>query len=166
MNKTIIILAIAAAFVAGTLVTFLISDQTAEAANMSRKFTAQTTAMSDVDPVPGHSAHQLVVAIPPRDDGMIWKGTVTWTSSVPVDVVVLHEYDPSMEIDERGSPLIAPSPFTDGEIAITLVHPDSGSIVPSGSISFVGSALAFHTIDGTPFTITYTVDAVAYKIRN
>ena len=163
MTKTIVLLVIAVASVTGTLVTFFISDQTAEAANMSRKFTAQTTAMSDVDPVPGHSAHQLVVVIPPRDDGMIWKGIVTWTSSVPVDVVVLHEYNPSMEIDERGPPLIAPSPFTDGEIAITLVHPDSGSIVPSGSLSFAGSALAFHTIDGTPFTVTYTVDALATK---
>ena len=166
MTKTTIILAMTLAFVAGTLVTFLMSDQNAEATDISRKFTAQTTAMSDVDPVPGHSAHQLVVAIPPRDDGMIWKGVVTWTSSVPVDVVVLHEYNPSTKIDERGTPLIAPSPFTEGEIAITLVHPDSGSIVPSGSMSFVGSALAFHTIDGTPFTITYTVDAFAYKINN
>ncbi len=164
MTKIIWIIAIALVlFVSAVVIT--INDQQAEASFQSRKFTAQTTAMSDVDPVPGHSAHQLVVVIPPREDGMIWKGTVTWTSSVSVDVVVLHEYDPAMEIDERGDPLIAPSPFKDGEIAITLVHPDSGSIVPSGSISFAGSALAFHTIDGTPFTVTYTVDALATKIN-
>ncbi len=146
-------------------VTIAINEQQAEAAEMSRRFTAQTTAMSDTDPVPGHSAHQLVLAVPPREDGQIWSGTVTWTSSIPVDVVVLHAYDPSMEIDERGEPLTAPSPFSDGVIAITLVHPDSGSVVPSGTLSFTGSALAFHTIDGTPFTITYTVDALAKKLN-
>ena len=164
ISKTIWILAFAMVLFVSSVI-IAINDQQTEATSQSRKFTAQTTAMSDVDPVPGHSAHQLVLVIPPREDGMIWKGIITWTSNVPVDVVVLHEYDSSMEIDERGGPLIAPSPFKDGEIAITLVHPDSGSIVPSGSLSFAGSALAFHTIDGTPFTVTYTVDALATKIN-
>jgi hypothetical protein len=47
-----------------------------------------------------------------------------------------------------------------------ILEPDSGLIAPSGSMEFAGSALAFHTIDGTPFTITYTVDAFAYDVRN
>jgi hypothetical protein len=151
---------IASVLVAAAVVT-AINEQQADAAEMSRRFIAQTTAMSDTDPVPGHSRHQLVIAVPPREDGQIWSGTVTWTSSTPLDVVVLHAYDPSTEIDERGEPLTAPSPFNDGEIAITLVRPDSGSPVPSGTLSFAGSALAFHTTDGTPFTVTYTVDALA-----
>jgi len=142
-------------------VVIAINEQQAEAAETSRRFIAQTTAMSDTDPVPGHAGHQLVIAVPPREDEWIWTGTVTWTSSTPLDVVVLHRYDPSMEIDERGEPLTAPSPFRDGVIAITLVTPDSGSAVPSGTLSFTGSALAFHTTDGTPFTVTYTVDALA-----
>lgn len=32
------------------------------------------------DPVPGHEAHQFVMAAPPRQDGKIWSGTVTFTS--------------------------------------------------------------------------------------
>ncbi|MFQ5968951.1 MAG: hypothetical protein ACE5J2_00445 [Nitrososphaerales archaeon] len=154
---------VVAAVLVAAAVAIAINEQQAEAAKMSRRFVAQTTAISDTDPVPGHSGHQLVLVVPPREDGQIWSGTITWTSSIPVDVVILHGYDQSMEIDERGEPLIAPSPFGDGAIAITLVKPDSGSAVPSGSLSFTGSALAFHTTDGTPFTVTYTVDALSKK---
>jgi hypothetical protein len=52
------------------------------------------------------------------------------------------------------------APFADGEVAITLVKPDSGTPVPSGSMSFAGNALAFHTLNGDPFTVTYTVAAM------
>jgi hypothetical protein len=31
----------------------------------------------------------------------------------------------------------------------------------TGSLTFAGSALVFHKIDGQPFTVTYTIDAVA-----
>jgi hypothetical protein len=33
--------------------------------------------------------------------------------------------------------------------------------ISTGSPAFVGSALVFHKTDGIPFTITYTVDALA-----
>lgn len=153
-------LGIAAVLVA-YIVVIAVNEQQAEAAKMSRRFIAQTTAMSDTDPLPGHEGHQLVLAVAPREDGKIWSGTVTWASSTPVEIVVLHGYDTSMEIDERGEPLTAP--FGDGAVAITLVKPDYGSKIPSGTLSFAGSALAFHTLDGSPFTVTYTVDALAKK---
>ena len=31
-----------------------------------------------------------------------------------------------------------------------------------GSLTFAGSALVFHKIDGQPFTVTYTIDAGDY----
>jgi len=31
----------------------------------------------------------------------------------------------------------------------------------SGSMAFAAKQVAFHTIDGTPFTVTYAVDAAA-----
>jgi hypothetical protein len=39
-------------------------------------YIVQKTAESTVDPLPGHQGHQLVMAIPPRDDGKIWTGTI------------------------------------------------------------------------------------------
>jgi hypothetical protein len=33
--------------------------------------------------------------------------------------------------------------------------------ISTGSLVFAGSALIFHKTDGIPFTVTYTIDAVA-----
>jgi hypothetical protein len=78
------------------------------AANMSGNVTIQKTGVSAPDPLPGHSAHQLVMALPPRSDGKVWVGTVTWTASKPVEVVVLHMYNSSVTADAaHGQPLIA-----------------------------------------------------------
>ena len=56
---------------------------------MSDTVTLQKTGVSDTDPLPGHSGHQLVMALAPRSDGKVWVGTVTWTASKPVEVVGL-----------------------------------------------------------------------------
>jgi hypothetical protein len=34
----------------------------------------------------------------------------------------------------------------------------------TGSLVFAGSALLFHKTDGIPFTVTYTIDAVAKSL--
>ena len=36
--------------------------------------------------------HQASSILPLRTDGKVWVGTVTWTSSKPVELVVLHGY--------------------------------------------------------------------------
>jgi len=132
----------------------------ASAANMSGPITIQKTGLSDTDPLPGHSAHQLVMAIPPRSDGKVWVGTVTWTASNPVEVVVLHGYNSSVTADAaHGQPLTAP--FGKGSVAISLVKTPSGTPVASGSMPFVGNAIAFHTLNGDKFVVTYSADATA-----
>jgi hypothetical protein len=132
----------------------------ASAANMSGPITIQKTGVSDTDPLPGHSAHQLVMAIPPRSDGKVWVGTVTWTASKPVEVVVLHGYNSSVTADAaHGQPLTAP--FGKGSVAISLVKTPSGTPVASGSMPFVGTAIAFHTLNGDKFVVTYSADATA-----
>jgi hypothetical protein len=132
----------------------------ASAANMSGPITIQKTGVSDTDPLPGHSAHQLVMAIPPRSDGKVWVGTVTWTASKPVEVVALHGYNSSVTADAaHGQPLTAP--FGKGSVAISLVKTPSGTPVASGSMPFVGNAIAFHTLNGDKFVVTYSADATA-----
>jgi hypothetical protein len=39
-------------------------------------FTAQKTAISTVDQLPGHQMHQVAIVVPQRTDGMIWVGTI------------------------------------------------------------------------------------------
>jgi hypothetical protein len=123
----------------------------------------QNTSASKQDPVPGHAAHQLVLVAPPRQDGKVWDGVVTFTASKPVDVVVLHPYNkPQTANQTTGEPLNAPNPFALGQnIAITLMTKQTDRPIFSGSLPFAGTALAFHTTNGEPFVVTYTVVAEA-----
>jgi hypothetical protein len=127
-------------------------------------FTAQKTAISTVDTLPGHQMHQAVVVLPQRTDGKIWVGTISWSASKPVELRLLQNYNISVTPDpDHGKPVTAP--FSNGESAISLLLASNGAAtVPSyysGSMNLAASQVAFHTLGGIPFTITYTVDAVA-----
>jgi len=113
--------------------------------------------------------HQIVVALPMRNDGKIWVGTATFTASKPIEVEVEHRYDPKILPDKtHGVPLngkwidnttrIALSPmtlFSETPVLIT------NTPISTGSFTFAGSALVFQKTDGQPFTVTYTLDAIA-----
>jgi hypothetical protein len=120
-------------------------------------YTVQKTETSIQDPLPGHEAHQIVLAAPPREDGSIYSGVATFSASQPVEVVVLHGYNPSVVNQTAGEPLTAP--FGDGQVAISLMKQFTDSPINAGSLAFTGNALAFHNLEGKPFSVTYTVDA-------
>jgi hypothetical protein len=123
--------------------------------------TIQKTAESTTDPFPGHSAHQLVMALPPRDDGKVWVGTVTWTASKQVEVFILHGYNSTLKPDSSHG-IVLTAPMGQGkEAAISIIKTSSGTPIYSGSLRFVGNAVAFHTLSGARFTVTYSLDAVA-----
>jgi len=139
-------------------------------------FIAQKTEMSmpasaSVTPH-GKLPHQIVFALPLRNDSKIWTGIVTFSASKPVEIEVLHDYNPNNAVDsEHGEPYHATlannrtvaistmTMFTDTPVQIT------DSPISTGSLSFTGSAILFHKTSGEPFTVTYTVDAVA-KLPN
>jgi hypothetical protein len=132
-------------------------------------FTAQKTVTSTVDTLPGHQMHQAVVVLPQRTDGKIWVGTLSWSASKPVEVRLLQNYDANVKPDEaHGKPVTAP--FAQGESAISLLLQTNGAgTVPSynaGSMDFAASQVAFHTLGGVPFTVTYTVDAEAKSLTS
>ena len=107
--------------------------------------------------------HQASSILPLRTDGKVWVGTVTWTSSKPVELVVLHRYTNVTADSVHGVPVITGS--ASGPMAVTLITPSQFSPasdpVPSGTAPFVGSVVAFHTLSGAKFTVTYSVDATA-----
>ena len=162
------IAAVVVASLAGILVLGAFTAANANAqANLPANTTLQKTATSSVDPLPGHQGHQLVMAVPPRGDGKIWVGTITWTSSKPVELVVLHGYNQTVTPDAAHGSLLS-APFGKGAVAITLLSPQAtpggpiqASPIASGSMDFVGNAVAFHTLSGAKFTVTYSVDATA-----
>src|SRR5919106_785417 len=50
----------------------------------------QGTVTSGPEPTPGHEGHQYATVLPLRQDGSIYSGVLTYTASVPVEVVVLN----------------------------------------------------------------------------
>lgn len=133
-------------------------------------FIVQNTSMSAPAPVrhPDQPLHEVVFALPLRDDGKIWSGKVSFTSSKPIEVEILHMYSPQQIVDEKhGEPYHAVLP---GNRSIAISHlrdivdvpiEINGTGISSGSFEFAGSALVFHKTNGEPFTVTYTIDAVA-----
>ena len=81
--------------------------------------------------------HQVVTAAPSRSDGKIYSSLVTFSASVPVEVIV---FDPFK--------LIVFDPF---KLMTTTTKADS--------LPFEGAALTFHQSEGKPFTVEYTINA-------
>ena len=143
--------------------------------NESYTIVDQKTVMSQPAPVrhPGQPSHEVVFALPLRDDGRIWSGTVTFTASKPIEAEILHFYSPEKKIDSiHGEPYHAILP---GNKSIAITHlrdlidvpiEINGIGISSGSFNFVGNALVFHKINGEPFTVTYTIDAKVKNIGN
>lgn len=92
-------------------------------------YKVQNTSKSIQDPLPGHEMHQVVTAAPSRSDGKIYSGLVTFSASVPVEVIVFD-------------------PF---KLMTTTTKADS--------LPFEGAALTFHQSEGKPFTVEYTINA-------
>ena len=145
-------------------------SQNQTAAQEEGVFIVQNTSMSVPAPVrhPGQPPHEVVFALPLRDDGKIWSGRVSFTASKPIEAEILHMYNPQQPIDEKHrEPYHAVLP---GNRSIAISHlrdiidvpiEINGTGISSGSFEFEGSALVFHKTSGEPFTVTYTVDAVA-----
>ena len=136
-------------------------------------FIVQNTSMSVPATVTHHGQplHQIVWALPLREDGKIWSGSVSFTASKPIEVEIIHDYKPQQPIDEKhGEPynFIAPG---NRSIAITTLKDIidvpieiNGTGLSSGTFEFDGSGLVFHKASGEPFTVTYTIDAVAKDV--
>src|SRR5215204_4647188 len=136
---------------------------------VNQNFVRQGTVASGQDPLPGHEEHELAFVLPPRGDGGVYSGVLTYTASKPVEVVVLHNYDPQNSTaipEEYGTELTSPLPGGGGNIAITLFQPPYDAGINAASVPFTGNGLALHTLEDDPFTATYTVNAFATQPEN
>jgi|ERR687886_1240147 hypothetical protein len=85
------------------------SQQQQQPQQQSTEFRVQNTSMSI--PAPNANCakfnstscqlipHQIVIALPLRQDGKIWTGTVTFTASKPIETEVFHIYKSSVRPD-------------------------------------------------------------------
>ena len=146
MNKKISILIIVL-FVASIISISSISDQFVDAGSRKKIHFTQTITSSQ-DPGQGHQNHQLALILSPNE-GTLYDGSMTFTSSKPVQIVVLHEIN-SKEV--KGQPTWT----VDGNsvYGLSLIDLDE----KSGSFEFTGAALALHSSDSKEFTVTVSVD--------
>jgi len=111
--------------------------------------TTTGTMESMQDPGIGHESHQIAILLPPSED--VYTGFLGYSASEPIQLVALH--GPLAEGEDAGQPIWT----TDGEtkFALTLVDPETNM----GTWMFSGNALAVHTMNTDPFTVSYSVNA-------
>jgi hypothetical protein len=134
---------------------------------VNQNFVRQGTVASSPGQVAG--TENLAFILPPRNDGGVYSGVLTYTASKPVEVAVIHNYDPQNSTsipEEYGTEFTSPLPGGTGNIAITLFQPQYLGDVSAASVPFTGNALALHTAEEGPFTATYTVNAFATQSQN
>ncbi len=113
---------------------------------------------SVVDPIPGHADHQIAILLPPTA-GQLYTGTLTFTASKPVEVVVFHAYQAEKEPDaEHGEVLVVP--FEGQRYAVSVMQfVNEVQATNSATVVFTGSGLALHTLTGDKFTATASIQA-------
>lgn len=146
MNRYVVAFALGALAV-GLLAVSVVPDQLVDAGPRKKIHFTETIASSQ-DPGRGHGGHQLAIVLSPNE-GTIYDGSMTFTSSEPVQVFVLHEINPG---DARGQPVWT----VDGSkvYGLSLV-----GLSGSGSFEFTGAALGLHSPGPEKFTATVSVDA-------
>ncbi|MCE9617561.1 MAG: hypothetical protein K8Q88_04290 [Nitrosarchaeum sp.] len=146
MNRLVIIL-ILGIFTIGILTVSLISDNFVDA-NSTKKINFTKTIISSQDPGQGYENHQLALILSPNE-GTLYDGSMTFTSSEPVEIVVLHEINSN---DAKGQPTWT----IDGNTIYAISIIDLKT--KSGSFEFTGAALALHSLNSKEFTSTVSVD--------
>jgi hypothetical protein len=146
LNKFAVIL-ILGVFIVGALTVSLVSDNFVNA-NSTKKINFTKTITSSQDPGQGNENNQLALILSPNQ-GTLYHGSMTFTSSEPVEVVVLHEINNN---DAQGQPTWT----IDGKTVYAMSLIDLKD--KSGSIDFTGAALALYSSNSKKFTSTVSVD--------
>ena len=110
------------------------------------------TITSTQDPGIGHENHQLAILLPPSEK--VYRGMLTYSASEDVQLVVLH--GPLKPGEDKGQAIWTP----DGETKYALTFVPVNNM--AGTWHFAGNALAVHTMNEDPFSISYTL---AYRER-
>ena len=146
MNRFVLFAIIA--IIAGVILTVpLLSDQLANARTI-KKIQFTQTVTSTQDPGQGHGNEQMAIILPPSS-GSIYHGSLTYSASEPVQVIILHKINKD---ESKGQPTWT----VDGNTLYAQTSIDSGS--NGGTLDFSGSALSLHSMDSSQFTATASFD--------
>src|SRR2546425_13306141 len=100
MNRFVLFAIIA--IVAGVILIIpLLSDQLANARTI-KKIQFTQTVTSTQDPGQGHGNEQMAIILPPSS-GSIYHGSLTYSASEPVQVIILHQINKDESKGDRKS---------------------------------------------------------------
>ena len=145
--KKILIIIVLGVFVAGIFTIPSFTDQFVDAKTLKKIHFTETISSSQ-DPGQGHQSHQLALILSPNE-GSLFDGSLTYTSSEEVEILILHEI---LKEQDKGQPTWT----VDGKTfyGLTLIEPKTNS----GTIEFTGAALGLHSMKSNEFTATVSVD--------
>lgn len=172
------VIAVAAVLITQSLLGFIeISYQQQQIANAATEVTAKTTnnvskatnntivqqgTISSGPPMGPKDTARIAMILPPRPDGSIYTGTLTYTASKKVNIFLFHTFGISNS-SLINSTYGEPENFPVGpgmQIAASVIPPNYGnSFIPSASIPFSGNALGVITFNSQPFIVTYSLKA-------
>jgi len=139
----------------------LVQNQSSSAEDIKNIHMVKTFS-SISDPMLGHEPHEIVMLLP-LEKGMMYSGTLTFSASAPVKVIVLNDLDESV----IGSPNTLQGTI-DGKkyaMSILLLGADNTE-TRVGSINFAGNAIELHSLNRIAFTVTASFDGKMQKVDN
>jgi hypothetical protein len=129
--------------------------------SVGQSFVWQGTKSSVADPVAKpKSKDQIAWILQPRSDGAVYSGVLTYTASKGANVEVWHNFSPGNSTAfSKTFGVVSAAPYKGKSYAVADMS-GSGS---SGSVPFSGNAIVLHA--KSPFTVTFTVNAVAQPAK-
>jgi hypothetical protein len=122
----------------------------------------QGTVSSQVSPLgPSHAKEYVAAVLKPRADGAVYSGVLTYTASKGVNVEIWHAYSPgnTSALASKTFGAVKTANYNSMPIAVVDLSPSAAS----GSVPFSGNAILLHAT--SPFTVTFTVNAVAQTAK-
>ena len=115
--------------------------------------------------------HQVAVLLPPRDDKSIYSGTITLTTTKPLDILSLNDYELNKNIlsnmsESFGTFTTIPSTANESNsyIATTIATLEKKNDFGYDlSIPFLGNSLELHNTEDEPFIAAFTLRADILK---
>jgi hypothetical protein len=124
---------------------------------VGQSFVWQGTKSSQVSPLPGHAKEYVAAVLIPRGDNAVYSGVLTYTASKGVNVEIWHAFKPgnTTSLASKTFGTLKTADYNGMPVAVVDLSPSGAS----GSVPFSGNAVVLHAT--SPFTVTYTVNAVA-----
>ena len=137
--------------------TIPIFAQSAAAAEEDRMFHNTQVKKSMAHNALGHESHQVVQFIEPKNN-TLYKGIITFTSSIPIDIIAYH--DISNIVDTVNKTAIKPWLVDGKTFAPTIIMKN----VTSGTVDFISSGITTHIPYNQTYDVVYSIHAIPFNI--